>query len=184
MAPGKARGSKILHRPRAADKGPDADRTQQVGAGEVPGPRITFSEGEGCTHDAVEACQGQSKGGARSSRFATAWRRGTRPSCTCRRFRGRCARCARRMLRRRRAAGSRRRRRDRPAHVRPSNEHSDVAELVIDAEADGRAVRVPLALRCQARGRPGICRGRPPGARKPRAGGRAPLGRRSASARC
>ena len=36
-------------------------------------------------------------------------------------------------------------------HVRPSNEHTDVAELVIDAEADGRAVRVPLALRPSAR---------------------------------
>ena len=36
-------------------------------------------------------------------------------------------------------------------HVRPSNEHTDVAELVIDAEVDGRVVRVPLALRPSAR---------------------------------
>src|SRR5437588_2155387 len=32
-------------------------------------------------------------------------------------------------------------------HLQPSNEHSELAELVIDAEADGRRVRVPLQLR-------------------------------------
>lgn len=36
-------------------------------------------------------------------------------------------------------------------HVQPSNEHSEIAELVIDGEADGRRIRVPLQLRASAR---------------------------------
>jgi peptidase A4-like protein len=37
-------------------------------------------------------------------------------------------------------------------HMRPSNEHSEIAELRIDAEAGGRKVRVPLHIRASARG--------------------------------
>src|ERR1700760_312585 len=37
-------------------------------------------------------------------------------------------------------------------HMRPSNEHSKIAELRIDAEAGGRKVRVPLHIRANGRG--------------------------------
>jgi hypothetical protein len=37
-------------------------------------------------------------------------------------------------------------------HMRPSNEHSEIAELRIDAEAGGRKVRVPLHIRASGRG--------------------------------
>ena len=36
-------------------------------------------------------------------------------------------------------------------HVQPSNEHSEIAELAIDGEADGRRIRIPVQLRASAR---------------------------------
>jgi hypothetical protein len=52
-------------------------------------------------------------------------------------------------------------------HAQPSNEHKEIAELVIDAEAEGRRIRVPLQLRASARGGRDIPR--PPArSRKPR----------------
>ena len=48
-------------------------------------------------------------------------------------------------------------------HVQPSNEHSEIAELAIDGEADGRADPDPGSAAGERAGQPGTCRGRPRG---------------------